>query len=202
MKLILNDRNADVCKMFAEVLKYIPISDIHCCNFEDIPRNDYDILLTPGNSYGQMTGGFDLAVRNRWPESEGDVQRAIRRHHNGMCPIGDSVTVALSTETSQVLIYTPTMRVPMPIHGTDNVYWAYRKAFNVIEMLEHGTSFPRAVIRDLRVLLPAFGTSAGYMPYIKAANQCRLAWEHTFRPPIQATTAQMFADHKQISEWM
>ena len=198
MKLILNDRNADVCKMFAEVLKDLPIADVHCCNFEDIPRNDYDVLLTPGNSYGQMTGGFDLAVRNRWPASEGDVQRSIWSNHNGMCPIGGNVVVPLSNESTQVLIYTPTMRVPMPIHGTDNVYWAYRAAFNVIEALTHGMAFSS----DLRVLLPAFGTSAGYVPYIKAAHQCRIAWEHVFRPPVQVTTAQMFADHKQLSEWM
>lgn len=198
MKFIFNDRNQSICRIFGLTLKdTLPNLEVRCCDFEAIPKADYDFLLTPGNSYGQMTGGFDLAVRNVWPESESDVQTAIRRYHSGMLAVGSVVLTPLDPYKRKALFYTPTMRVPMSIVGTENVYWAYRAAFQSIKFLSAGEDYA-----DSRILIPAFGTSAGHMDPLKAAMQCQLAYQHVNRSAILATTQQMFADHQAIAQWV
>lgn len=203
MKFIFNDRNQSICRVFGLTLKdTLPNLEVRCCDFEAIPKDDYNIVFTPGNSYGQMTGGFDLAVRNVWPASEAYVQMAISDYKAGMLAIGDYVTVgmhaALSLFPSKRLIYTPTMRIPMSIAGTENVYWAYRAAFQGLQRAVRGMVKTSEVV----VLIPAFGTSAGHMDPMKAAMQCKLAYEHVHRRPIEATTQQMFADHQAIAQWV
>ena len=203
MKFIFNDRNQSICRTFGLALKdTLPNLEVRCCNFEAVPKDDYTIVFTPGNSYGQMTGGFDLAVRNVWPASEAYVQIAISEARNGMLAIGDYVMVSLPAAMPlfphKRLIYTPTMRIPMSIAGTENVYWAYRAAFQGLQRAVRGM----ILNEDVVVLIPAFGTSAGHMDPIKAAMQCKLAYEHINRVPIEATTQQMFADHQAIAQWV
>jgi len=55
---------------------------------------------------------------------------------------------------------------------------------------------------DPRILISAFGTSAGRMDPLKAAMQCKLAYKHVHRAPIEAITQQMFADHQAIAQWV
>lgn len=203
MKFILVDNNPDVCIAFNFALRNV-LPNFECRQgyFETLPKDQYDIVFTPGNSYGQMTGGFDLAVRNVWPASEAAVQGAIRHKHAGMLPVGDCVMVGLWLDAPALnqkwLIYPPTMRVPMPIVGTENAYWAYRAAFRAVKSItESGFAS-----KDSRVILSAFGTSAGHMNPMNAAMLCKLAWEHTTRPAVSASTEQMFADHKEIIQWV
>jgi O-acetyl-ADP-ribose deacetylase (regulator of RNase III) len=203
MKFIFNDRNRAICDVFSHALQgTLPNLEVRHCNFEAISKDDYKILFTPGNSYGQMTGGFDLAVRNVWPAAEAYVQMAISESRNGMLAVGDYVMVGLHAAMSLIpqkrLIYTPTMRIPMVIAGTENVYWAYRAAFQALEGAARGMIFTD----EDAVLIPAFGTSAGHMDPLKAAMQCRLAYEHVHRPPVEVTSQQMFADHQAIAQWI
>lgn len=202
MKVIINDRNQHTVQTFGEVLSQdFPNWTYRCQNFEDIPTEDYDWLMTPGNSYGQMTGGFDLAVRNKFPYIEQAVQEEIKHKHHGMLPVGNYVLVSMYNTLLPVqgLIYTPTMRIPMPING-ENVYWAYRAGLRVAMTFSESAQLAG---KELRVLIPPFGTSAGQLPAFKAANMLKLAYRHLTRDLINpAATQNMFADHHEIMKWV
>lgn len=199
MKVIINDRNQHIVQTFGEVLSQdFPDWTYRCQDFESISSHDYDYFTTPGNSYGQMTGGFDLAVRNKYPNSEQLVQAEIKLRRAGMLPIGDFVLVPVTSAPLVTMIYTPTMRIPMPIPG-ENVYWAYRAALRVALLFDESA---KTVGGEARVLIPAFGTSAGHLPAFKAANMLKLAYRHVTRPLIDpAVTQNMFADHHEIMKW-
>lgn len=211
MKIIFNDRDKHICDTFAEVLKDWTNVEIRHCNFEDISPKDYEYLLTPGNSYGQMTGGFDLAVRNIFPHSEQEVQEQIQSHWGGMCPVGGHVLAGVGDMQMpmKTLIYTPTMRIPMVIDGTENVYWAYRQGMRVAQTLcgdggRAGFFSPTNLVSGspIRVLVPAFGTACGRVPAFKAANMLKLAVKHILREPVAASTVAMWNDHHEITKWV
>lgn len=192
------DTNPAVCRKIAEM---IPYATVHNCKLWQVPETSYDILFTPGNSYGLMDGGFDQAVRDLYPGSEAQVQSSIRTFHHGLLPIGTSLDISLKHSIAETwiwtkrLMYAPTMRVPQAIDGTDNVYWAFRAA--LVESLRWRNYFGD---RRLQILSPCFGTSAGKVPIEKAVGQIALAIEHVARkvPETAPTWRDVWGDHKAL----
>jgi O-acetyl-ADP-ribose deacetylase (regulator of RNase III) len=193
MKFLLVDTNPAVCQAFKEM---IPELDVRCCPLDNVSPWEYQILFTPGNSYGFMDGGFDLAVRNLFPESEGLVREKIAIEHAGLLPVGSVVDVGVQGKR---LMYAPTMRIPKPILGTDNVYLAYRAALLAsmkwIQAAEQGGSNPA-------ILLSAFGTSAGMMPYLYAAGQLKLAIRDALSTQIQYSWSEAWLLESELKCWM
>jgi O-acetyl-ADP-ribose deacetylase (regulator of RNase III) len=89
-----------------------------------------DALITPGNSYGDMSGGFDLAVRDYYgPKIEMAVQNEIVSNYRGEIPVGSAFVLPLPSPASdvprafQTLVYAPVMRIPKRLHPeSDAVY--------------------------------------------------------------------------------
>lgn len=72
--------------------------------------SDYDLIFCPGNSFGHMTGGFDLGVvRCFGNKVEHRVQEMINEKYYGMMPVGASEIVY---HGGRGFVYTPTMMVP------------------------------------------------------------------------------------------
>lgn len=203
MQLIFVDRDPVVCSALRSVM---PDADVRHANLDDVPDGDFDVLFAPGNSFGFMDGGFDLAIRNRYPNSEHEIQSIIKTYYYGMLGVGQAFVVP-GNNIGKAIAYAPTMRVPEPIVNTDNVYWAFRAALMATRAFAEGLQVrdvdgkPKA-LREVRVLSSAFGTSAGHMSAVSAAHSMRLAYEHVMRTPEQVEAAHTwrgaYDDHAKI----
>lgn len=83
----------------------------------------YDAVITPGNSYGHMTGGFDKAVVGVLGEYiDVEVRRRIRDDFMGECNVGQAFLVeVLDHDSMKAVIYAPSMRTPKQIHSLSDV---------------------------------------------------------------------------------
>lgn len=189
MRLIFVDKNPEVVKMLRTIF---PQCEAQVGDLDQVPLGSYDVLFTPGNSYGLMDGGFDLAVRNRFPDSEKLVQKCISEEYGGMLPVGAAVAVTFTPSPIQ-LVYAPTMQVPMQIVGTNNIYLAFLAACRQVK------KFPNS--GGLTVLSSGFGTEAGGMPYLCAAQQMRMAYEHSKQQMHITQWYDAYAHYNSIKQW-
>ena len=176
MKLLLVDPSPELC---AEWLQHFVHggAEVQLGRFESV--SDADGLVTAGNSFGLMDGGVDLALARFASGIEYDVQRRIRDDWHGELPVGSALSVPLGSEhslTYRRLIYAPTMRVPLDIRGTDNIYKAMWAA-----LAEAGPYGIKALV------LPGLGTGAGRVPPDEAARLMSLAWRNWCRVPERMT---------------
>lgn len=123
MKLKLVDYEKGLCEAFEEYFKDLPKVEIIHDSFQNI--EEYDCIVSPANSFGIMDGGIDLAISRHfgWQLME-RVQERIINEFLGEQPIGTSIIVETNHKEHPFLAHTPTMRVPMDISHTDNVYLA------------------------------------------------------------------------------
>lgn len=139
----------------------------------------FDCLVSPANSFGLMDGGADAAIAKMFgPLFVREVQRRILVEYLGEQPVGTSVLVETGHPKHPYVAHTPTMRVPMPIAHTDNVYramWAMLLAVHA-----HNQSHTRRIDT---VAVPGMGTGAGRVPFAEAARQMALAYRHFLAPP-------------------
>jgi O-acetyl-ADP-ribose deacetylase (regulator of RNase III) len=139
----------------------------------DIFEQKADAIVSPANSFGYMDGGIDLLYSRffGW-EVETNLRALLLERHYGELPVGQAVVLATGHEFIPFLVSAPTMRVPMSIEGTVNVYLAFRAA--LIAVLTHNAS-AGAPIRSL--LVPGLGTGVGEVAPERAARQMRLAYD-------------------------
>jgi len=140
----------------------------------------YDVLITPGNSFGIMDGGFDAVVKTLFGASiEEKIRTAIDDEFHGKLPVG--CAVCCGNATGPDVIYAPTMRVPMQITRTDNVYLAMRAALLWISRYnDYETAGEHEPQYIENVMTPLLGAGAGKMPALQAATQMRLAWDSIY----------------------
>jgi O-acetyl-ADP-ribose deacetylase (regulator of RNase III) len=138
----------------------------------DIFEQKADATVSPANSFGYMDGGIDLLYSKYFGwELEANLRALLSERHYGELPVGQAVVLATGHEFIPFLVSAPTMRVPMSIGGTVNVYLAFRAA--LIAVLAHNAS-AGAPIRSL--LVPGLGTGIGEVAPERAARQMRLAY--------------------------
>jgi O-acetyl-ADP-ribose deacetylase (regulator of RNase III) len=198
MKLILVDPNPKLCQEWERAFHIHPDGggstlpsdvSIHHGRFQDV--SDADGLVTAGNSFGLMDGGVDLAVARAFPGVEQRVQRSIHDNYQGELNVGDATVCViedLSGRDGHLLIYAPTMRVPLSIVGTDAVYRAMWAALVLAEKFG---------VR--RLLVPGLGTGAGRMSESEAARQMALAWRNFNRVPARIDWPTASRRHHEIA---
>lgn len=184
-KLILVDPNSAMCFGFQEHFHDLPDVEIVNGRFEYLPA--FDCMVSAANSFGLMDGGVDLAINNYFGDQlQNRVQQRILKEFRGEQPIGTSLVVETQHEAHPYLAHTPTMRVPMTISKTDNVYlamWAMLLAvWNFNKMAEQAGNQPLKV-----VACPGLGTGIGRMGYREAARQMSLAYRKFLNPPNAIT---------------
>lgn len=153
---------------------------------ELIPEEDYDCVITPGNSFGIMDGGFDKVLLDRFPEVQSNVQMGIECLYGREMPLGTSLSCRLTKGV--VLIYVPTMRFPGPVSDNAAAYNAALSAFSLIKQFNK-----RAPARALkRVVMPLLATNTGGIPPKFSAKQIVLAYQYLEgKPPAEWTTREM-----------
>lgn len=156
-----------------------------------LERNRFDAIITPGNSYGFMTGGFDLALVQYFdvqhPHFHGIehmVRRRIVQSYCGELLVGQALVVGPNPTLPSAIVYAPTMRVPMHLPTYSQApYQATLAAFQAI----HQANQMSYRNRIYRVLLPVMGMGTGGLPVELVARQMQMAL-------IQAVAGHAIAD--------
>lgn len=177
LKLILVDPIRDLCDAWQQSFEGLPSVSIVNGYFEDL--TDYDCMVSAGNSFGLMDGGVDLAIiRYFGLELMDRVQARIINHYCGEQPVGTSFIINTGHPNHPFLAHTPTMRVPMFISQTDNVYlamWAM-----LLTVRQHNQQQERKI---QTIACPGLGTATGRVPYARAAKHMALAYKNFLNPP-------------------
>jgi O-acetyl-ADP-ribose deacetylase (regulator of RNase III) len=166
----LRDINTGVVKAWQETFADIP--EVLVTRGDIFEHEGADAIVSPANSFGYMDGGIDLLYCKYFGwEIETQLRTLLSVQHYGELPVGQAVVLATGHENFPFLVSAPTMRVPMRISETVNVYLAFRAA--LIAVHAHNSS-AAAPIRSL--LVPGLGTGIGEVPPHRAARQMRLAY--------------------------
>ncbi len=177
MQLILVDPEPAMSVAWREHFAGLPNVESVIGRFETLPG--FDCMVSAANSFGLMDGGVDAAITRFFgDELVQRVQRRILDEHLGEQSVGTSMIVPTGHPKHPFIAHTPTMRVPMDIVRTDNVYramWAMLLAVR----LHNQYSERRIQI----VACPGLGTATGRVPFAEAARQMALAYRHFLAPP-------------------
>lgn len=162
MQTILFHPDAAACEALERMTRRLDDVTALCATCEELFESGLmaeGAVVSPGNGFGIMDGGFDGALRALCGDLlEARIKRQIVERYGPELPVG--AAVAARSEHGQLVIYAPTMQIPMRIVGTDNAYRAARAAAN------------KAVYISVDVLyMPLLGTGTGGMALEDAAVQ-------------------------------
>jgi O-acetyl-ADP-ribose deacetylase (regulator of RNase III) len=178
VKLILVDPKAQLCDCFREHFHNLPNVEIIQGYFEELP--EFDCMVSAANSFGLMDGGVDLSIVKFFGAALMEkVQAQILQDYLGEQPVGTSIIVETGHIKHPFIAHTPTMRVPMPIAHTDNVYsamWAM-----LLAIRRHNQQNRNKPIN--LVACPGLGTATGKMSFSEAAQQMACAYQNFINPP-------------------
>lgn len=107
------------------------------------------------------------------------VQERIFEEYLGEQPVGTSMIVETQHPKHPYLAHTPTMRIPMRISRTDNVYLAMWAMLRTVHF--HNKTAARKI--EITAC-PGLGTGTGKVPYRQAARQMALAYKNYLKPPL------------------
>lgn len=194
LKLILVDPRGGVCDAFRAAFADLPDVEIVQGYFQQLPV--FDCMISAANSFGLMDGGVDAAIIDFFGAAlMFQVQDRIIREYLGEQPVGTSMIVQTGNREHPFIAHTPTMRVPMDIALTDNVYvamWAM-----LVSVQRHNQSNSDNPIRV--IACPGLGTATGRVPYSQAARQMALAYKNFLNPPKRIDW--IYAEERHLSVW-
>jgi O-acetyl-ADP-ribose deacetylase (regulator of RNase III) len=177
LRLILVDPELALCQSLGQKFAGLPRVEIVHGYFERLP--EFDCMVSAANSFGIMDGGVDLAIAQFFgPGLMQRVQRHILEEYLGEQPVGTSFIVETGHADHPYVAHTPTMRVPMPIARTDNVYRAMWAMLLAVHRHNRASARPIGT-----VACPGLGTATGVVPFPEAARQMALAYRHFLDPP-------------------
>lgn len=177
LELILVDPKPALCQAWEEHFEGLPHVSIVSGRFEELAA--FDCVVSAANSFGLMDGGVDAAITRFFGAGlQQEVQRRIIEEYLGEQPVGTSMIVETGHAAHPFVAHTPTMRVPMTISRTDNVY----RAMWALLLAVHRHN--KAGERPIRVLAcPGLGTRTGRVPFPEAARQMALAYRNSLDTP-------------------
>ena len=191
IKLILVDPQPALCAAWRSQFAGLPDVEIVNGYFEQLP--EFDCMVSAANSFGLMDGGVDLAIIRFFGKTlEQRVQEHILEKYLGEQPIGTSFIIETYHEKHPFVAHTPTMRLPMPIALTDNVYvamWAM-----LLAVYQHNLT---DALKIQTIACPGLGTATGQVPYDEAARQMAAAYRNFLNPP--SYISWHYADERQKS---
>lgn len=174
MKIILADLQDEILQAW----KYIVQDESYVTTYHgSIFDVQCDALVSPANSFGFMDGGLDLAISEffGWHVQE-ELQKQIQEKHHGELLVGMAEIVETNHPKIPYVISAPTMRVPMILKDTVNIYLAIRA---VLLLVRSGKFEDGIAIADkVRTLaLPGMGTGVGRVSPEIFARQMKRALE-------------------------
>jgi len=136
----------------------------------DFRKIKCDAIVSPANSFGFMDGGIDGAYTAAFgPQMQVNLQNAIKEDWGGELPVGCAEIVKTGYIPIPYLISAPTMRVPLDIRNTVNVYLAMMAVVGIVD------EYADESIETIAV--PGLGTGVGGMDPEVMALQMLAAFE-------------------------
>jgi O-acetyl-ADP-ribose deacetylase (regulator of RNase III) len=170
IRISLGDINPDIANALANAFAGLDQVEVLEGNLLDL---SCDAIVSPANSFGDMGGGIDKAIDDfHSGAAQRAVTTAITEQWFGELPVGAALIVKLSSRRLPFVVAAPTMRIPGNVGETINAYLSMRAA--LIAILRHNATGGPS-IRSLAV--PGLCTGVGGMPYEKASEQMRTAYE-------------------------
>lgn len=175
---------------------------IHESALSALPESvNFDLIVSPANSYGILDGGFDDAISRAFSPKDDyhaltrHVQAELYKEYKGYLPPGTCHLVRM-VETwkggednesrlrygdgkgwgCKWLAMVPTMRVPMSLHADKEI--VYRCAWAIFAAIDRHNRSVGAVDQVKSVLMTPLGTGAGGLSDTTWAEQCVLAMKH------------------------
>lgn len=160
--------------------------------------------MSPANSFGFMDGGLDLALSNYFGwHVQGRLQEKIKNKYYGELLVGQAEIIETDHSKVPYLISAPTMRVPMILKGTVNVYLAMRA---ILLLIKYGKLDSGSLVKEVvqAVAISGLGTGVGKVPAEICAKQMRTAYNEILAEqasfPISWVDAQrrhqfLYAEH-------
>ena len=166
IKIYLLDRNPLITNEWRIAFKDEPEVTIAEDDFESFMNShEVECIVSPANSWGIMTGGYDLAITNYFGNSlQAAVQRYIRHNFYGEQPVATSFIIDIPN-TKQKLIHTPTMQMTKTIKDDFVVYQCMRTTLI--------TAFNNKI---KSIVIPAFGGQCGKVPPKMLAQRMKEAY--------------------------
>jgi O-acetyl-ADP-ribose deacetylase (regulator of RNase III) len=130
--------------------------------------NKFDIIISPANSYGHMTGGINKDICKIDPFIQDKVSHVISKSiffdmdNEPFIPVGTCVPVKINKDFS--ILIAPTMKHPKDITGTNNVFLAFNAILISLKTLSYQN-------KDLVIACSCLGTGIGGMDPEKSAKQ-------------------------------
>lgn len=186
LKISICDKNPDIVNVFAHLFAEEQRVEILQ---GDILNVSADALVSPANSFGDMSGGLDKAIDDFF---EGEAQKKVQAHINniffGEIPVGVASIIEMSYRQFSFLIIAPTMRVPSNVGKSINAYLAMRAI--LVAVLQHNSITSNEKINH--IILPSLCTGVGGMPFQEAAEQIYTAilnildnqWKSVVHPAV------------------
>lgn len=163
MKITLFDQNPALCEAWQQAFDGCVDVSIACCDVADLPR--HDAIVTSGNSFGVMTGGIDLAVRNLFGFNLQDVIQDVILRNAEPLPVGQAIHVTVEDGPHGAVIYAPTMYTPRLVPAMDMVYVMI---VAMVMAIRH---------KCKSVAMTGFGTHTGGVPPVEAAKAMRIGYD-------------------------
>lgn len=171
LTVFLRDKNPDIVKAWERF--FGRDANIDIAEGDALGLN-VEAIVSPGNSFGIMGGGFAQEL-NLFSKGafEGRVRKLIEDKYAGELPVGNAEVIRSGLDHPRFIVVSPTVRVPPERLTSANVntYLATRAAFRAL------ASFIRKERQEGRespiesVALVGMGTGAGKTPPMIAAFQ-------------------------------
>lgn len=139
---------------------------------------------------------MDLALSNYlgWHVQQ-RLQAKVKGKHYGKLLVGQAEIVETDHPKFPYLISAPTMRVPMILKGTVNVYLAMRA---ILLLIKHGSLEDGQAIKEVvkEVAISGLGTGVGKVPAEICARQMKMAYEEVWLDKQLFPTSWVDAQNK------
>jgi O-acetyl-ADP-ribose deacetylase (regulator of RNase III) len=160
-----------ICSAHYQMLLANEGADLRATN-KPLTHADYDAVIAPGNSFGQMDGGFDQGLVDAFgPTIQDNVKNSIRGWHYGELNVGNAIIVPTGGLNIPYCAYAPTMRVPCKLPKDSDVPYLATRA-GLIEMIQ---SPYLSRLDTIRVLIPLMGVGTGGLAVEYVCSQIQMA---------------------------
>lgn len=176
--------------------------ELHESALSALPSSvNFDLVVSPANSYGLLDGGFDDAISRAFSPKDDyhaltrHVQVELYREYRGHLPVGCCHIVRIPDEWKggqsflsrlrygngkgwgcKWIAMVPTMRVPMLLEGAHDI--VYRCTWALLADIERHNRNVSEADQVKSILMTPLGTGVGQVSYARWASQCLLAMKH------------------------
>jgi O-acetyl-ADP-ribose deacetylase (regulator of RNase III) len=161
----------------------------------DIFNVNCSAIVSPANSFGEMSGGLDKAIDDHYKgKAQTEAVKVIREKYLGELPVGCGLVLEMEVNNKfPYLILAPTMRIPGNESNSINAYLAMR---GLLVSIAQYNRLSESKIDS--VVIPSFCTGVGGMLAAESAEQMYSAfdnvvmsgWEYVKHPAMAPYAAR------------